>query len=150
MKDIFDIDYVKNLTSEGRDEEAFNYCLGFAKQGDAEAQNRIGNYYFNGLGVPKDNVKAAEWYKKAAELGNSTAMNNLAVCYIRGVISALPKLLRYYDAKNGQWILSDPEHFALGQIPYIFGQKGIKGNDQKDIELLMFLKRIGCVIVPEA
>ena len=53
-----------------------------------------------------------------------------------GVISALPKQLRYYDAKDKQWILSDPEHFALGQIPYIFGQKGIKGNDQKDIELL--------------
>ena len=84
MKDIFDIDHVKKLTSEGRDEEAFNYCLGFAEQCDAEAQSHVGYYYFKGLGVPKDNVKAAEWHKKAAELGNSNAMFNLALCYYNG------------------------------------------------------------------
>lgn len=53
-----------------------------------------------------------------------------------GDISALPKQLRYYDSKNGQWILSDPEHFALGQIPFLFGQQNRDKNDQEDIKCM--------------
>jgi TPR repeat protein len=39
------------------------------EQGDVKAQHNLGVFYENGLGgVPKDDVKAAEWYLKAAEL----------------------------------------------------------------------------------
>lgn len=84
MKEIFNIDYVKKLTSEGKEEEAFSYCLRFAEQDDADAQNYIGNYYSMGLGIEKDAIKAVEWYKKAVELGNSKAMFNLATHYLNG------------------------------------------------------------------
>jgi uncharacterized protein len=35
-----------------------------------------------GEGVEKDYSKAYEWYLKAANLGESSAQNNVAVCYL--------------------------------------------------------------------
>ena len=40
--------------------------------------------YYNGTGVEKDEQKAVEWYKKAAEQGYASAQFNLAVCYENG------------------------------------------------------------------
>ena len=37
-----------------------------AERGDAEAQDQLGVMYAKGEGVPKDEVKAFEWYQKAA------------------------------------------------------------------------------------
>ena len=48
-----------------------------AKQGDADAQNKVGIYYQNGIGVAKDNAEAVRWYKRAAEQGHANAQNNL-------------------------------------------------------------------------
>ena len=43
-----------------------------------------GTLYEKGLGVPADPKLAADWYTKAAELGNVKAMHNLAVAYANG------------------------------------------------------------------
>ena len=40
--------------------------------------------YHKGKGVPKNYVKAADWYKKAAEHKNTKALNNLAYLYQKG------------------------------------------------------------------
>jgi len=40
--------------------------------------------YYNGDGVKKDLVKAAQLWQKAAEMGYSDAQSNLGVCYIYG------------------------------------------------------------------
>ena len=40
--------------------------------------------YFNGKGVPKDYVKAAKWYLKAAEQGYAWAQHKLGVMYANG------------------------------------------------------------------
>ncbi|MQB07723.1 hypothetical protein DXT91_27090 [Agrobacterium tumefaciens] len=45
--------------------------------GHLEAQAGLGNLYEYGQGVGQDYVKAAEWYRKAAELGNASAKQNL-------------------------------------------------------------------------
>ena len=47
-------------------------------QGDAASQWNLGVRYEAGLGVPKDLVKAAELYQKAADQGNTVAKNHLA------------------------------------------------------------------------
>ena len=52
--------------------------------GDATAQNVLGNCYLNGDGVPKNEIKAFEWYQKAAEQGNAFAQFNLGSCYYNG------------------------------------------------------------------
>lgn len=55
-----------------------------AKKGDEKAQYVIGYMYHKGKGVPKNYVKAADWYKKAAEHKNIKALNNLAYLYQKG------------------------------------------------------------------
>ena len=55
-----------------------------AEAGDAIAQNNLGVMYANGEGVPKDAVKAVEWYQKAALQGEASAQNNLGAMYANG------------------------------------------------------------------
>ncbi len=44
-----------------------------AEKGDAIAQAKLGDMYYNGEGVQKDYAEAARWYKKAAEQGDVIA-----------------------------------------------------------------------------
>ncbi|MFB2579186.1 tetratricopeptide repeat protein [Acinetobacter sp. c2-A9] len=55
-----------------------------AQAGDAEAQNTIGDGYYEGNGIEQDYEKAFEWYKKAADKGHLEAMNSLAYMYENG------------------------------------------------------------------
>jgi len=48
-----------------------------ALAGDSDAQYHLAYLYENGLGVPKDEVKALELYQQAANQGHPTAQNNL-------------------------------------------------------------------------
>lgn len=48
-----------------------------AKAGDPDAQYDLAYRYENGLGVPKDEAKALELYRQAADQGHSEAQNNL-------------------------------------------------------------------------
>ena len=53
-----------------------------AERGDASAQFCLGHMYETGLGVEKDDVKAVEWYRKAAEQGHAKAQDKLLM-YLR-------------------------------------------------------------------
>jgi TPR repeat protein len=48
-----------------------------AEQGDVVAQFNIGVSYANGLGVPKNELEAARWFRKAADRGHANAQNRL-------------------------------------------------------------------------
>jgi len=48
-----------------------------AEQGYARAQNNLGNLYYNGEGVAKDEVEAVKWFRKAAEQGHADAKERL-------------------------------------------------------------------------
>lgn len=52
-----------------------------AKQGDIEAQKKMGYCYLFGEGVTKNNSKAIEWFTKAAEQGDSEAQVRLGDFY---------------------------------------------------------------------
>jgi hypothetical protein len=56
-----------------------------AAQGNAEAQNYLGQLYAHGQGVPQDYAQAREWYEKAAAQGHALAQNNLAELYYAGL-----------------------------------------------------------------
>ena len=45
-----------------------------ANQSNAMAQLVLGNCYYNGWGVKKNNAEAVKWYRKAAEQGNDLAI----------------------------------------------------------------------------
>ncbi len=47
----------------------------------AEACFLIGEVYYDGNGVDQDYAKAMEWYTKAADLGNASAMNQIGYMY---------------------------------------------------------------------
>ena len=55
-----------------------------AEQGDAGAQNNLGNMYRKGEGVPEDDAEAVRWYRLAAEQGDAGAQSNLGVRYATG------------------------------------------------------------------
>ena len=48
-----------------------------ANQGYAAAQNNLGVMYAEGRGVSKDDDKAVEWYRKAADQGYERAIHAL-------------------------------------------------------------------------
>ena len=63
---------------------ALNIWLPMASQGDANAQNRVGQIYEIGIGTAPDYVEAAKWYTKAADNGSRAAAINLAALYDAG------------------------------------------------------------------
>jgi len=55
-----------------------------AEEGDADAQNRLGDAYSKGEGVPQDHAESAKWHSKAAEQGRAEAQYSLGVQYFAG------------------------------------------------------------------
>jgi TPR repeat protein len=55
-----------------------------AEQGDAEAQNSLGDMYAEGKGVTQNYKEAVKWYTKAAEQGDADAEYSLAWMFDRG------------------------------------------------------------------
>lgn len=66
-------------------EEAFKYYTQSANKGNAEAMNRLGEMYFNGIFVTEDKSKAFYWINKSAESGWPEAMNDVAYMYNNGI-----------------------------------------------------------------
>jgi hypothetical protein len=64
---------------------ALKIWLPLAQQGDAQAQNYVGEIYEKGLGLEADYALAAEWFRKAAEQGYSRAQINLGYLYESGL-----------------------------------------------------------------
>jgi len=83
-----------------------------AEQGDATAQYSLGSRYdtrYGDMGVPKDDVKAAEWYQKAAEQGNPMAQQDLGRMYEdgRGVRQSNAKAIEWYEKASQQGMFQD-------------------------------------------
>lgn len=55
-----------------------------AANGEPSAQYRLGELYWHGKGLEKDNEQAAAWYRRAAEQGDGQAQRMLAHFYSRG------------------------------------------------------------------
>jgi len=55
-----------------------------AKSGNIDAIKRIGNIYYDGVGVPRDYSVALQWYEKAARLGDQWAKIRLSEMYRDG------------------------------------------------------------------
>lgn len=70
---------------------AFQLALPLAETGDPAAQTLIAELYWNGLGIPEDQQKAADWYKFAAEAGGREAQFSLANMYLQGHVVEVDK-----------------------------------------------------------
>ncbi|MCX7100992.1 MAG: J domain-containing protein [Methylobacter sp.] len=73
-----------DLHDIGQYAEALTLYQFLAKQGEAQAQFKVGVMYDKGQYVMQDYAQAVFWYLKAAEQGNSNARYNLAIKYQSG------------------------------------------------------------------
>ncbi len=64
--------------------EAFRWWRRAADQGNADAQNMMGNCCFDGYGVERNYSYAVGWYRLAVEQGHAEAMYHLGACYYFG------------------------------------------------------------------
>ncbi len=55
-----------------------------AEKNDPQAHTLLGRLYSDGLGVPRDIAKAADWYRRGAKLGDPEAMFALGVILVAG------------------------------------------------------------------
>ncbi|MCP4283898.1 MAG: hypothetical protein GY792_05540 [Gammaproteobacteria bacterium] len=74
-----------------------------AKEGDANAQNYVGEIYEKGLGVDPDYDTAIAWYKKAAAQNNTRAQINLGFLHEKGLGAKkdISKALNWYRKASG-------------------------------------------------
>lgn len=84
-------------------ETALKVWRGKADEGDAEAQNYVGEIYAKGLGIEPDFAKAAQWFEKSSAQGNKRAKINLGYLYEegQGVPKDLSKALNLYRDATG-------------------------------------------------
>lgn len=64
--------------------EAVKMATEHANNGLPKVMNQLASIYYNGEGVSPNHVEALRWFKKAAEAGDATAMNNVGILYYHG------------------------------------------------------------------
>jgi uncharacterized protein len=63
---------------------AFDVWYPLADENDSKAQAAIAFLYLKGLGVQQDDARAADWYRRAAQLGRPEAQFFLGTLYYLG------------------------------------------------------------------
>ncbi|KAK3261976.1 hypothetical protein CYMTET_29148 [Cymbomonas tetramitiformis] len=91
-----------------------------AEKGHPLAQFRLGNCYYNGIGVTKDDKRAFRWTLAAAEQGNAEAQNYVGLSYTmgRGVAKNWVEAARWClkAAEQGVPMAAETARFAQQQI----------------------------------
>lgn len=70
--------YMHGIGTTRNDSLAVYYYTMSADNGTAISQSILGHMYMNGIGVEQDSVKGREWYNKAAEQNEPTALYAIA------------------------------------------------------------------------
>lgn len=103
-----------------------------AEAGDAESQFNFGQAYVEGKGVPKDEVKAMEWFQKAATQGLAKAQFQLGTMHANG--DGTPKdgvkAVEWYQKAAAQG--HDSAQFKMG-VAYSEGN-GVPKDKVKAVE----------------
>ena len=96
--------------------QAFNWYKKAADNGDAQAQNELGDLYNRGLVASREDILAFEKFKKAAKQGDIEAQFNLGQMYREGIftIRDYEEALRWIKKSAEQGYA--PAQTALGDI----------------------------------
>jgi len=78
---LADIEEARDLMETGAFEQAYTALLPAAKSGNADAEELIGVMYAMGLGVPRDDQRAFEWYLRSAMKGHPGAQSGIGWYY---------------------------------------------------------------------
>jgi TPR repeat protein len=110
-----------------------------AEAGEAASQRNLGLLYLNGLGVPKNPVEAARWFKAAADQSFAPAAANLADLYLRGTGVAVDR------AKAAEYMRVAAEG-GLAESQYnlaIFYEHGIGVEKDEDAAVFWYRRAAG-------
>lgn len=93
-----EIETARDLMEAGAFEEARLLLEPAARAGNADAEELIGIMYAMGLGVPKDDERAFEWYLRSAMKGHAGAQSGVGWYYEigRGVGLDLTRAYMWY------------------------------------------------------
>jgi len=104
-----EIETARDLMEAGRFEEAKAELWVAARSGNADAEELIGVIYAMGLGVPKDDTRAFEWYLRSAMKGHPGAQSGVGWYYEVGRGMPAPDLVRAYMWYTLSAIGGDPD-----------------------------------------
>ncbi|MCM1065910.1 MAG: sel1 repeat family protein [Eubacterium sp.] len=76
--------YADNLVKAGRDADALHWYKQAAEGGHPGAWSDVGRYYYEGIGVGRDEAYAVECFEKDIPTGNVEAHNMLGRAYFQG------------------------------------------------------------------
>lgn len=93
---VAEIETARDLMDAGHYPEAMAELHPAAISGNAEAEELIGVMYAMGLGVARDDVRAFEWYLRAAMKGHAGAQSGVGWYYEIGRGMPAPDLVRAY------------------------------------------------------
>jgi len=91
-----EIETARDLLEAGEYADAMRELRLAAEAGNAEAEELIGVMYALGLGVARDDVRALEWYLRAAMKGHAGAQSGVGWYYEIGRGLPAPDLVRAY------------------------------------------------------
>lgn len=100
-----------------------------AEKGDAKAQNLLGKMYYLGQGVPKDQAKGAQWFRKAADKGVAEAQGMLGYMHLVGEGGALLDM-----GLAQEWMTkaaNQGDVMAQYNLGVMYGGKGVKEEPAK-------------------
>ena len=88
----------KEFYDQKKYDDAYSWLLKAAEQGNAAAQDNLGDCYYYGRGVEQNYTEAVKWYRKAAEQGYAVAQNILGLCYYygRGIEQSYTEAVKWY------------------------------------------------------
>ncbi|MGJ8627536.1 MAG: tetratricopeptide repeat protein [Sulfitobacter sp.] len=104
-----DIEDARDLMEAGKFTQAKKALWPAARSGNAEAEELIGVMYAMGLGVPRDDTRAFEWYLRASLKGHPGAQSGIGWYYEVGRGIAAPDLVRAYMWYTLSAIGGDPD-----------------------------------------
>lgn len=93
---LADLEKARLLIDEKRFAEALEELQPAARSGNADAEELIGVMYAMGLGVPRDDIRAFDWYLRAAMKGHPGAQSGVGWYYEVGRGMPAPDLVRAY------------------------------------------------------
>ena len=93
---LAEIEAARDMMEAGQFKQAMQELRPAARSGNADAEELIGVMYAMGLGVPRDDRRAFEWYLRSAMKGHPGAQSGVGWYYEVGRGVEAPDLVRAY------------------------------------------------------
>ena len=103
------LERARDLMEASKFAEARKALMPLAKSGNADAEELIGVMHAMGLGVPRDDRRAFDWYLRASLKGHPGAQSGLGWYYEVGRGLSAPDLVRAYLWYTLSAIGGDPD-----------------------------------------